>query len=75
MNDMPVWQIVLMHAAPFITALAAWRSANRGANTSKRNEDAILVVHGLVNGQTAALKSELDAARKELEALKAHGRN
>ena len=70
MNDIPLWQVLLMHAAPVITALAAWRSAARGARTSKRNEDTLVVVHELVNGRYAAAIEELDRVKAERDALR-----
>lgn len=71
MNNIPLWQVLLMHAAPLIAALAAWRSAAMSGRTSMRNEDAILVVHGLVNGDLATARCERDVALAELAAMRA----
>lgn len=64
MNEIPLWQVLLMHVAPVITALAAWRSAARGARTSKRNQDTLLIVHDLVNGRYAELEAKLERAER-----------
>lgn len=60
---------LLTGIAATVNAAKGRKAAERGEATSKRNEAAILVVHGLVNGETAALRGELAAARERIAAL------
>jgi hypothetical protein len=70
-NDLPLWQVLLMHLAPVLGSLAAWRSAARSGKTSSRNEATLGTVQFLVNGNLGAVKAELAAVTEELAILRA----
>lgn len=61
--------ILLGVVGTLLTGVAALVNAVSGRKTSERNEAAILVVHGLVNGEATALRAELAAARERIAAL------
>lgn len=66
--------LVMTGLGTLLTGIAATVNAVRGRKVSERNEQAILVVHDLVNGRYAATVEELARANKRVAELESQWR-
>lgn len=61
---------LLASVAATVSAIKGRKVSERSEQTSARNEQALVVIHGMLNGKATEMEAELAAARRELAALR-----